>query len=134
MRNEILNYITNLLNSNKNVVKTVTRQYSLLTDFRPFELPVVMVVDGIEVRENGCNRDICNFEVILRIVVYNEDNTSEILNQCIEECISILYSDKFLGGNSLKAVSVRRIETDEGWLYPYGMADIRVETSYNYNK
>jgi len=131
MRNNIINYIVELLNNNKNFIKTVTRKYRNIESVRPVETPIVFVIDGIETRRVICNRDLCEFEVILRIIVYNEDNTSEVLNNVIDECISILYSDKQLGGNTLKPLRVLRIETDEGWLYPLGIADIRIQTTYN---
>jgi len=131
MRNEILNYIVDLINNNKTEIRTVTRRYRNTESIRPYETPIVFVIDGVETRKMVCNRDLCEFEVILRIVVYNEDNTSEILNKAIQESINIIYSDKFLGGNSVKPIKVLRIETDEGWLYPFGIADVRILTAYN---
>ena len=129
-KNNTLNYLVDLIKNNCPSVKSVSRQFKLINQFRKPELPAVIIIDGPLTRTDFGQRLLFTFEVIIRIVDYNEDHISESINNVADEILNTLDNDPYLGGNSIKPIRLLRIETDEGWLSPFGVSDIRIETYF----
>ena len=129
-RNQILDYIVDLIKNNSTLVKTVSRQFRPIDQYRLPELPAVAVLDGMLTRIELNMRNLFEFEVIVRIICYDEKRVSEKLNNITDEILNLLDTDHYLGGNSIKPISLIRIDTDEGWLSPFAIADIRIKTFF----
>ncbi len=131
-RENIVQYITNLLTENINELTTVTRVVRPLDAISPAELPMAIVIDGDESRDYQGARMIATFQVHIRLIDDRSqfNKTSTFLNSLISNIENLLGKDPYLGGNSAFPVRIFRIETDEGWLYPFTFANIVVSTYY----
>jgi len=136
-RENILNYLKDKVleitedNGYPITIRTSTRQYKPYDLYEPFELPAIHVVDGTERRTYEGKRVLHHFNVILRVVVYDEEHVSSDLNKVIDSITRLLEEDLFLGGNVILPIYIDSVETDEGWLAPYAMCDVSVATVYS---
>lgn len=131
-REEIVRYIVELLTNNVKDLTTVTRVVRPLDAISTAELPMAVVIDGDETRDYQGARMIAHFQVHIRLIDDRSqfNKTSTFLNNLIYKVESLLENDPYLGGKSAFPVEILRIETDEGWLYPFTFANIVVLTHY----
>jgi hypothetical protein len=69
--------------------------------------------------------------VILYLYVQDGTNPSDKLEDLIQDVEKALYLDETRGGLAVNTVATG-IETDNGWLQPYGMAEFTFEIHYRY--
>jgi len=132
-REDILNAVVNILSLNLVGVKSVSRVIKDINTYTSIDLPAVTVIGGDEQRNYEGRRMIATFEVIVR-VLDKEDGTSknlETLNGIISQIEKIVEDNPYLDNTSVFPVRITRIETDEGWLFPYTLANIYIETYYS---
>ena len=130
-RNKIINYFVEKLSTIDELSK-VTTLVKPLDALSTTELPMVIIIDGDETREYSGARMLAYFDVHLRIIDDRSNHHKEpfFVNQLISKIEKLLEEDPYLGGLSVAPIEIDRIETDEGWLYPFTFANIVVKTTY----
>ena len=134
-RENILNYLENKLkeittdNGYNTDVKTVTRKQLNVPTLDVFEFPCICIADGDETREYFGQRVLHHFNVILKCWVYDENNVSTKINLLLEDITNLIANDLFLGNNSDQAVFILNVETDEGYLFPFGFMELTIKTT-----
>lgn len=130
-REDIINYILNLINDFPEV-NTVTRVVKSFDALSTSELPQITVIDGEEIRNYEGPRMIAAFQVHLRIIDdrSNVNKVSTFLNDLISQIEKRIENDPYLGGHSAFPIRIIRIDTDEGWMFPFMFANIVLETYY----
>lgn len=132
-REDILNEIVTILSNSLTGVKSVSRVIKDINSYTSVDLPVVTVIGGDEQRNYEGRRMIAVFEVVIRIIDREDGVTKSMegLNNIISQVENVLEDNPYLNGKSIFPVRLTRIETDEGWLFPFTMASIYVETYYS---
>ena len=132
-RENILDKVVDILASSLTGVRSVSRKIKDLNSYTSLELPAVVVMGGDETRRYNGNRMIATFQVLVRIIT-NEDGVEKslsVLNDIISQVETTLENNKCLDGLSILPLQITHIETDEGWMFPFSLATIFVETYYS---
>lgn len=96
------------------------------------EYPQVFVVDGTERKEYGNNVMVeCFLEVIVRGYEHDAEDASAKINNLLQDVEKALCVDHTRGGSAVNTAPVS-VQTDEGWLAPYGIFEYRFEILYQY--
>ncbi len=130
-RETIINYIISMFEKDVEF-STVTRIVKPFDMISITEMPQLCIIDGEEIRNYQGKIINCIFSVNLRIIDDKERlyKTKKELNYLIEHVVNKLEADPLLGGTCSLPLEIVRIDTDEGWLYPFTFANIVCNTNY----
>ncbi|MBW1666716.1 MAG: hypothetical protein JRJ66_01455 [Deltaproteobacteria bacterium] len=96
------------------------------------EFPQVFVMDGAESKVYGSNIMVdSTLEVVIRAYEHDQSDTSQKLNNLLEDIEKALCADHTRGGYAVNTIPLK-IETDEGWLQPFGILEFRWSIFYQY--
>jgi hypothetical protein len=117
----------NILLEAKNVIATISefkKVYTAQTQLSKEHIfPICWVLLGDEdFTAATLQSDYRHLTLIFRIAVKQGLGTDE-LNPMIDKVIETVFSNYTLNGSIIK-LDIERVETDEGLLYPYAVADI----------
>ena len=137
MRQQIVDYIEEKMkdltfSDGTKVFKFVAQTFVPVEALQDFQMPCCFILTGRETRDYSGSRVICNFDVLLRVVVRSDRHLTAELNKVLDPVLKYFVEDKFIGGNSIFPVQIVQIEPSEGWLSPIELADITVRTFYSY--
>lgn len=137
MRQQILDYIENAMSNltyddNTKVFNLVAQTFYPIEAIRDFQLPACFVLNGTETRDYSASRVICTFNVILRILIRDEHHLSKRLNQVLQPVLDYFVKDRYLNHLSDFPVQITEIETLEGIISPYELANIQLRIYYSY--
>jgi len=128
-RKQIIDALVNRLQT-LSQFKKVLKTYKPFELFKSFELPVICILNGDESRKYEGSRIIAEFTVILRIILYSETNLTDELNDLIGAVCDKIEEDLYLDGLSCFPMQITTIETSQGFLSPYEIADLHLVVFY----
>lgn len=98
------------------------------------DFPFISIVPGVETREYLPSNFKWGFlNVSLKLYVYSEDKSNELLESLIQDVESVLASNEELqleDGREVTEILIQSITTDEGLLAPYGVGEINISVRY----
>lgn len=113
----------------RTTVRTVTRIYKYFEDIDKAQMPCITISDGIETRTYPGKRVVHNFTVMLKIYLYDTTQVSTKLNSLLKDIEEIIATDITLN-NACGEMKIISIDTDEGFLDPYAIAEISLSVIY----
>lgn len=138
-KNEILDYIAGTMlpkikkvDGYKTTPKLITRKALHYNEVTTNKSPTIMVIDGEESRRLHGNRVIADCVVILRCVVIDNTPGSAMMSDLEYDITQVVKNDLFLGNNLNLPISILTVNTDEGWLTPTHISEIRLSVRYTW--
>lgn len=142
-RKEIVNYITNELKNINASTSTYDSNYTFKTNifnnsFRMLrfidevnDFPSLYLTAGTEIRDfQSLGLTEGTLDITIRTYVYGNDNSYEILDNLLEDIEHVVYSISNNPQLGILDIKIDNIQTDEGLLSPYGLAEVELSVSY----
>lgn len=142
-RKAIVNYIKDSLKNIDAGISSYNSSYTYKTNifgnsFRQLkfidevnDFPSLYLTAGTEIRDfQSSNLTEGTLDITIRTYVYGNDNSYEQLDNLLEDIEHVVYSISNRPDLGILDIKIENIQTDEGLLSPYGLAEVELSVVY----
>lgn len=142
-RKQIVNYITEQLKSINGAVSSYNSSYTYKTNifnnsYRQLrfidevnDFPSLYLTAGTEIRDfQSLGLTEGSLDITIRSYVYGNDNSYILLDNLLEDIEHVVYSISNNPELGILDIKIENIQTDEGLLSPYGLAEVELSVVY----